>query len=239
MANTQRLVPRTLAAQRASRAIRSIAFVAIAAIGLGFLMQGLIVLARLLAGGALPGAGLVADLASTVSWSVLVCTGVAIGVSLGKARAALAGLIGLVFAPIGLAAAKGAQKFVAAMVEVSTAPALLSVEVVGAVRALEYGLLAFVLVILAERKESRLLPYLGTGAGVGLVFGGFLSLMTLLASSLDGAGRSWPLIAGTLTSELGFPIGCALLIYVGQLITDSFRDVKMGSTPMGPQPSAA
>ena len=90
MANTQRLVPRTLAAQRASRAIRSIAFVAIAAIGLGFLMQGLIVLARLLAGGALPGAGLVADLASTVSWSVLVCTGVAIGVSLGKARAALA-----------------------------------------------------------------------------------------------------------------------------------------------------
>lgn len=235
----QNLVPPTAAARRASRAIRNIAFVGVAAIGLGFMMQALIVAARLLAGGPLPHIGLLADLASTVSWSVLVCTGVAIGVSLAKARALLAGLIGFVFAPIGLAAAKGAQKFVAAMVDVSTAPALLSIEVVGVVRALEYGILAFVLVILAERKESRLLPYLGTGAAVGLVFGGFLSAMTLLVTSLDGSGRNLALIAGTITSEIGFPIGCALLIYLGQLITDSFRDVRMGSTPLGGTPSAA
>ncbi len=233
MADPRRFRPRTAAAHRASRAIHAIAFVAIAAIGLGLLMQGLIVGARLLAGGALPGAGFVADLASTVTWSVLVCTGVAVGVSLAKARAVLAGLIGLVFAPIGLAAAKGTQKFVAAMVEASTGPAVLTIEVIGAVRALEYGLLAFVLVILAERRESRLLPYLGLGAGIGLVFGGFVSALTLMMTSLDGAGRNWPLLAGTLTSEIGFPIGCALLIYVGQLITDSFRDVRMGSTPLG------
>ncbi len=239
MARPQRIVPRTAAAHRAARAIRTVGVVAVAAIGLGLAMQALIVVARLLAGGAWPGAGLVADLASTVAWSVLVCTGVAIGVSVARARAVLAGLIGLVVAPIGLAAAKGTQKVVAALVEASTAPAMLSVEVVGAVRALEYGLLAFVLVVLVERKESRLLPYLGAGAGIGLVFGGFVSALTLLATSLDGAGRDWALVAGTVASEIGFPIGCALLIYLSQLITDSFRDVRMGSTGIGGAPRAA
>ncbi len=232
MADTKRLVPVTPAARRATRNIRRIAFVALAAIGRGLWMQGMVVAARLLAGGALPGASFFADLAGTVSWSVLVCTCVAIGTSLGKARAVLAGLFGLVFAPLGLAAAKGAQKFVGAIVEASTAPAILSLEVVGVVRALEYGVLAFILVILAERKEARLPPYLVTGIGVGVIFGGFLSGLTILIESLNGSGRALPAIATSIVTEVGFPIGCALLIYVGQLVTQSFGQVEKGSRPL-------
>jgi hypothetical protein len=227
-ANPQ-LIPVTPEAHAAHQALRRIAFVALAAIGLGFLIQGAIIVARLVAGGAFPGVAVLAELAGSVSWSVLVCTGVAIGVSLGKARAALAGLFGLVFAPLGLAAAKAAQKIVAAALDVTTAEAVLSVEVIGLVRALEYGLLAFILALLSERKIARLAPYLLTGIAIGLVFGGGLSLLTVLAESLNGAGRNFVSIAGTTIREVTFPIGCAVLIYIGQLVAHSFAEMKKGA----------
>ena len=233
MAPAKRPVPVTQPDHRASRTVRRIAFVALAAIGLGFWMQGMIVAARVLAGSPVPAAGFVAELAGMISWSVLVCTGIALGTSLGKARAVLAGLVGLVFAPLGLAAAKGAQKFVGALVEASTAPSILSLEVIGIVRALEYGVLAFVLVLLAERRIARLTPYLVAGLAVGGVFGGFLSGLTILIESLNGTGRSLPIIATSLVTEIGFPIGCALLIYLGQLITQTFGQIE------GSRPSAA
>ena len=232
MAAPKRLVPVTPAARQASRTIRRIAIVAIAAIGLGLVMQGLLVLVRVLAGGPLPGTEVLAELSGTVSWSVLVCTGVAVGTSLGKARAVLAGLFGLVFAPLGLAAAKASQKVVAAAVlATGSGDAVLSLEVVSIVRALEYGLLAFGLAIFAERAVTRPGPYLRLGGGLGVLFGGFLAGLTIFVDSLDGTGRPWPLIVSTLISEVGFPIGCSLLIYLGQVATHSYREVEQGSMP--------
>lgn len=108
------------------------------------------------------------ELAGSVAWSVIVCTGVAIGVSVGKARAALAGAIGMLFAPLALAGAKAAQKVMASLVEATVQPAVFSLATLSVVRALEYGLLAWMLTLLTERKAVRLMPYLLAGAGVGI-----------------------------------------------------------------------
>lgn len=66
--------------------------------------------AKLSGGSAFVGAAFLVDLAQGVTWSFVVCTGVGIATAVGKARAILAGMIALVFAPIAVGLAKAAQK---------------------------------------------------------------------------------------------------------------------------------
>ena len=58
------------------RTMRRIVSIAWLAILLGFAMQGLVLSARVSAGGQVPGARFVADLVQGITWSVLVCFGV-------------------------------------------------------------------------------------------------------------------------------------------------------------------
>jgi hypothetical protein len=216
---------------QAQRALRHLALIAILGIGLGLFMQALIVTARLLSGGILPSAAIVADISQSVTWSALVCTGVAIGMSIGKARHALAGIVAGLFAPLALATAKGAQKFVLALIDVVEQPTLLSVQTLGLVRAVEYGLLAWLLTLLSERKNRRLLAYAGIGALVAAIFGGGVSAFTLNAQFAADKPPSLPGILSLLINELGAPIGCALVIYVGQLVAINARIYARGAPP--------
>jgi hypothetical protein len=206
--------------------LNRLALIALLAVGLGFVMQALVILARLLGGGAFPGITLIADLVQTVTWSVIVCAGVAIGVSVSKARKALAGLMGLLFAPLALAVAKASQRAMLALIGAIEQPAALSLATVGVVRALEYGLLAWLLAILTEKEIVRPGPYLATGAAIGLSFGSVLFWLTWRASLVDGAEIALPQILGMLVNEIGAPAGCALLIYIGQLAGHSFSIYK-------------
>jgi hypothetical protein len=82
-------------AHRAREAISLVATVAVLAIGLGLFMQALVVVLRLADGVVGAEAKVIAELMGSVTWSVIVCTGVAIGMSIGKARVVLAGGIAL------------------------------------------------------------------------------------------------------------------------------------------------
>lgn len=206
-------------AHRARDAISRIAIVAVLAVGLGLFMQALVVVLRLADGVVIPEARTIAELMGAITWSVIVCTGVAIGMSIGKARAVLAGGLALFFAPIALASAKAVEKVMLAIMEASVTPAVLSLELVGIVRAAEYGLLALMLTLLTERRAVRFVPYALAGATVGLIFGGLVTAMTLLA----GAPSTPVAIATLAAKEIGSPIGCALVIFVGQMISRSFR----------------
>lgn len=147
-----------------------------------------------------------ADVANSVTWSFFVCTGVAIGVSIGKARKALAGLIGFLFAPIAIAAAKAMQKAVIVAIDAVESVALLPVTTLGLVRAVEYGLLAWLLTVMTEREIARPLPYLGIGTGIGLFFGIALALLTRASALAAGTDLTAQQLAGTLMNEIGSPI---------------------------------
>ena len=54
------------------------------------------------------------ELAQGITWSFFVCAGVGLGTALGKARAALGGLSGVISAPLAMGLAKGSQKVWAA-----------------------------------------------------------------------------------------------------------------------------
>jgi hypothetical protein len=63
-------------------------------------------------------------------------------------------------------------------------------------------------------------------------FGGFLTGLNALVhglDGLDGPDRDWPAIATTAITEIGFPIGCAILTYVGQVVAQSFGEIEKGS----------
>lgn len=87
------------------------------AILLGFAMEALLLLFA--AGfGIVPGLGsTVSDLAGKVTWSTLVCAGLALGTAASKARAPLMGLLGLLAAPLAFHASRALQQGVAKTLE--------------------------------------------------------------------------------------------------------------------------
>jgi hypothetical protein len=199
--------------------IRRIMTIAGLAVILGLAMQALILTAKLAGGGQFPGLQLMADMAQGVTWSVLVCTGVGVGAVAAKARAALMGALGLVCAPAALAVAKAAQKTVAALLEKAGKPAVLSLATVGSIKAIEYGLLGCLLGWMLEKQVSRPGPYLLAGAGIGIVFGGGLTVLTYRTAIENGLEFPMPQLFGTAVNEMVFPVGCALVIYLGQFLS--------------------
>jgi hypothetical protein len=203
--------------------LKRIAIIALCAIALGFAMQGLILVVKMSSGAPFPGARLLVDLAQGVTWSFLVCTGVGIGTSIMKARAALVGLLGLICAPLAIAAAKSSQKVMASMVGAADQPVILSLATISGLRAIEYGLLGWWLGTLARREVSRAVPYLSAGALLGVTFGGAIAVLTYHVAVSKGLAPALPQILGTVVNEVVFPIGCAFVIYIGQLISQHVR----------------
>ena len=214
----QGTLPSRPEADSAALVVHRIAVIAMLAVLLGFTMQGLILGAKLLAGGPFPGTKLFVDLTQGITWSVLICAGVGIGTAIMKVRAALAGLIAALFAPIALAVAKSAQKVVASAIGVVDQPAALSLVTIRGLRALEYGILGWALASLVQKEAKGAPAYLCTGSAVGIVFGGAIAALGYHAASLAGQTPAAAQIAASLVNEIVSPIGCALVIYCGQLI---------------------
>lgn len=207
------------------KAVKLVALIAVLSILLGFAMQGLIILARLTSGGSTDGALFVADLAHGVSWSFLVCAGIGIGTALVRARAAIVGLIGLICAPIGMALAKSSQKVVSGIVGAASQPAVLSLATISLLRAIEYGILGWLLATLVRKGTPKARPFLLAGLGIGLVFGGAICALTFQIAASSGAPLEPPRIAATLVNEVAMPIGCAVVIYIGQLVSRGMRTI--------------
>lgn len=198
-------------------AIAQIARIAAWAVALGLLIQLLVLAAKTSAGAGVPAAAFATDVAGGIAWSVVVCTGAAIGVSLLRTSAAAAGLVAALFAPVAVAASKAANQLVAAAVSAVGKPTAVSLVGLAATKAAEYGLLGFLLAHLAGKGVARAGPYLGAGASVGLVFGALaLWLKT-------GAGAAAAELAATAVNEILFPIGCAALVYVGAVVARAAR----------------
>lgn len=213
--------------ENAALVVQRIAIIAVLAVLLGFTMQGLILGAKLLAGGAFPGAKLFVDLTQGVAWSVLICAGVGIGTAIMKVRAALAGLIAALFAPIALSVAKSVQKVMASAIGVVDQPAALSLVTISALRAVEYGILGWALASLLQKEVKSASAFLGAGCTVGVVFGGAIAALGYHAASLGGQIPGSAQVAASLVNEIVSPIGCALVIYCGQLVG---RNVSMLSS---------
>jgi len=198
--------------------VRKIVTIAWLAILLGFAMQALVLSARVSAGGQLPGIRFLADLVQGITWSVLVCFGVSMGTVLVKLRAVLAGVLAAVCTPVAIGAASAGQKAMAAMLGAAGQPAAVPLAIIAALKGVEYGVLGWLLGRMVEREVRGLTPFLLAGAATGLIFGGTITALTWQAVSAGGAVPELARIVGVGVNELLFPIGCALVIFLGRFV---------------------
>lgn len=207
-------------------ALRQLAVIAIGSVVLGLAVQLAILLATIL-GGNLRGAELFVNAMQGVTWSFLVCMGVGIGAAILRAKALLSGIIGMIVAPLAVAIAKAVQRLVANLLELAQQEAVLSLGSVSVLRAIQYGVLGYLLGTLAQRGDARVSRYLGAGAGVGLILGGAVVVLTWWLASSAGAPLAPPALVAAILNEMIFPIGCALLIFAGVSVGQAFRRIDL------------
>jgi hypothetical protein len=158
----------------------------------------------------------VADGIQKISWSVLVCAGLAAGTTAAaNARPAAMGLMGLLAAPIAFHLARTAHKIAAAMLG-AAAPGtpVLSLFMLATLKGTEYAFLGALVGWIAKRGGGAI-AHAGAGLLTGVVFGvGIIVMSARLAPA--------PIPAAALVSqamnEIVFPIGCSLTLFVAQAI---------------------
>jgi hypothetical protein len=147
------------------------------------------------------------DLGSRLSWSVVVCGGLAAGMTFGRRRLA-AGVTGLIAAPIAFDLARAVRRGTVSylqFVETSGSPSPVAI---GAIKGIEYACLGVGLSWLSRSRRGGAIEYAVAGLIAGIVFGGAILLLNLQAG-LNGTSA----ILVWLVNELLFPIGCALVLY--------------------------
>jgi hypothetical protein len=157
-----------------------------------------------------------ADLVHKISWSVIVCVGIAVGAMAAKARGPLMGLAGLLAAPLAFVVARSLHKGALAALGVAAAagpvPSLL---LIGLLKGLQYASFGLALNWVEKKPGAKLVAYLATGLSVGVVFGGMiLALVIQAAPQMPPV----PVLVSSATNEVLFPVGCALAIYVSKVM---------------------
>jgi hypothetical protein len=158
---------------------------------------------------------IVADLVQKISWSTLVCSGVALGLAASKMRAQAMGLFGFIAAPIAFYAAKALHKSVTQALAIA-GPAIVAAPsplLLALIKAFEYAALGYLIGRLGKKASAGLAEHALTGLGIGLVFGG-----TIVYLMVNMAAVPLPLfgIISRCANEIIFPVGCAVVLYTAQ-----------------------
>jgi len=180
---------------------------------LGFAVEMiLLAVAAGMSGGLGKPAPFVADLIQKVSWSFLICVGIAIGTAASKLRPAVMGGLGFIAAPTAFAIAKAAHKGAAAALGLAGLVGGPSPLLIALLKAAQYGVFGVLLGRLSSRPGASFGSYAATGLGVGVIFGGVITT----AIALAGATGTGLVVRGL--NELIFPLGCALVLYVADAL---------------------
>ena len=159
----------------------------------------------------------ISDLANKVSWSFIVCVGLAFGTTAGRARETVMGALGLLAAPAGFTAARAVHKAVNGALGVAgktMAPSL--VLIIGGLKGLQYALFGVTLAWITKRAFG-LKAYVAAGLACGLTFG-----LGIVAATVRASANPIPPVdlAARGINEVLFPVGCALVLYAsGALAT--------------------
>lgn len=190
---------------------KTLLHVAWLSIVLGIVME-LLVLGTASGLGIMPGAGMIlADTVQKVSWSTIVCIGLAIGTAASKARGPVMGLAGLLAAPAGFAIARsfhsGVLQALGSGVAAAGQP---SAYLLAILKGVQYGCLGMAVAWAGQRFQGRATAYVGVGLLTGVVFGG---VTLVLMSPLPVAA----LIARGV-NEILFPVGCSLVLFSAETL---------------------
>jgi hypothetical protein len=182
------------------------------AILLGLAMQVLVLASAAVFGKAGSSGQILANTLQTISWSTFVCVGIAIGAAVSKLQVGATALAGLISAPLAFNIARLVQRGVSTALHMPSAGGGPSPLVLGAIKALEYGVLGAMVARLAPRRKGGY-AYAAAGFCVGAVFGG------------TTVGYTYSVTHGTVAdllpraiNEILFPLGCSLVLFASEAV---------------------
>lgn len=200
---------------------RTLLHVAWMAILLGLIVETLILIVAASFGNLLAVRPFLADLTQKVSWSVIVCMGLALArgatrLFAATAQTALVGLAGMLTAPAAFAVARslheGVQEalFIKVFQGGTGSPVMLAL-----IKGVEYGCLGALLMWVGRQIWGKALAHAGAGLVVGIVFGAVLI-------GVMAWGAVSPMSIGTMISralnEIINPVGCSLTLYSAEIL---------------------
>lgn len=155
-----------------------------------------------------------ADLIQKTSWAFLVCIALTLATVTLKFRTPVMGIVGLLAAPAAFIIARalhGAARYALGLQPAAsdgTSPI-----VIAAIKSVQYGILGATLAFISKYAWGRALAHLWVGSLIAVLFGG-----ALVAYSVQAASVAVPTLGLLAKSagELIFPIGCALITFLGQ-----------------------
>ena len=154
----------------------------------------------------------VADTVKSVSWSVFVCVGLAVGTAITRAQVPVMGLLGLLAAPAAFEASRALHKGTVEALALSGGAEAggTSTVLIAAIKGLEYGCLGLIVGWIGARAWGGAAAHVAAGLAVGTVFGG--SIIWLVYATDPAAFSTADLLARAV-NELLFPVGCALILF--------------------------
>jgi len=164
--------------------------------------------------GGIPGISkIVAELVQKISWSMIVCVGLAFGKTASRGQPAWTGLAGLFSAPIAFSVAGTLHKSASYALKLAGAgPGGAFPFLVAALKGLEYAALGWLLARVARKLGGGATAHAGVGFVIGLVFG------VAIVYSSGGQTLAMPTILYQCVNEVLFPIGCSLALFAADAL---------------------
>lgn len=194
---------------------RQILRVAWLSIGLGLLLELVLVLYAVSTGHAQKPQPFITDLVQKVSWGFIVCLGIAFGTTASQAREAKAGLLGLISAPVGFTVARALHKGLAEALGVAVPAMAVSPFLIGGLKGLQYALFGAALAWIGKQTWGRLGAHAGAGLLFGLTFGVTIFLILEVAATTPTPPVGF---VSRILNELIFPTGCAVVVYATKVM---------------------
>jgi hypothetical protein len=181
------------------------------AILLGVIMEILLLIVGAGLGKAAALPGMLADTVQKVSWSGIVCVGLAVGKSATRVRVPAMGFAGLLSAPAAFTISRSLHKGVGqSLGVVGTASIQELALVLGLLKSIEYAALGTAIGWLSRRFEGKMAAYLAAGLCAGAIFG------TVSLALLSPLSREVLIFQGM--NEVLFPVGCSLVLYASDVL---------------------
>jgi len=192
-------------------------------IAVGLALEAVLLAMAALSGRANSISPFVADLVQKISWSYLVCMGLAVGAAMGRAaKGVMMGLMGVLSAPVAFAVARALHKGASKALDIEGGPAGPSPWLLAGVKAVQYGCFGLILAWAVKRFSASLKVHMGVGALVAIVFGGLIVSLSFAQTPKPPA----MVIATRAVNELLFPLGCAFALFAASAVADKMTDVE-------------
>jgi hypothetical protein len=185
------------------------------AVALGFALELLSAVGAFALEGGTTLQAFLASAAQRVSWSTIVCVGLAFAKAFAPANTGASAWAGMLAAPTAFTVSRAVHKGVAQAIGLAAAsPPLPLFLLLTTLKSLEYGILGAWLTRIDARDEATLGRYAGAGLVVGFLFGGAALAATALFSPRSPGAADW---FARAINELLFPMGCAFVLYAAGL----------------------